>query len=711
MFNRRLIIFSALLVLSMGALWWFWQSPQGESLQAGQTGISAVRFTQDLSGGWDQFSSLRQAWTTESERAKGNNKQSFFTGGRSLTLPSSERFAVVAKRLRVPGEWSSRTMLLTFNGVQGHANVYLNGSASDQQVGEFEGSGGADVLEIPAKEFCYGEDNILVVELTGSSEQRAILFGSAWPNSGRITGEIRLDAVVETTFMSPQLNVSWNDTTAQVTIKTNIQHHGFSQEGPWTVYGVLSDGSAGIAEQSLTVQSQENADPQPVTLTFTVPDARRWSIQAPFFYQLHLTVTNNKGDLDDLTLPIGLRSIALTSGKWLLNDQEIPIKVEALIPEEEFRLRHAGQIEAWLTAERKKGINLVYFIGQLPDELWLQAADRVGIGLWAELPVDLIPFSRLPQPEVFQKIIAEKMLHPSLWAWTVGKGLDSDALTQKYLLQSVKDVQPDLAFALKTTSGVFTGLSAEQSLYVQGNKIQGVWGQVTVETPPTSSVRWVNEPTIAGIWALLMTFLGWMNIRSVTWRYKEIGEKRPRRRLRRAWRWDALFVFAREGMLAGLITSGIFRIPIHFSPWFAHLWPSIELIQAQSPWRIWVMLSVLFMLVRLFQVGVVAPHLPDAPPALGLVYWLERRYRWAVFIAISWATLPWGLPFYVPILSYVVLVCLFLPIRIRDIHRIGGHYRSFLWVPGIIVGVLLVWVSFHFADWIYLWNMVLQHKM
>jgi len=71
------------------------------------------------------------------------------TAGRPLTLPSSERFNVVAKRFQIPGEWSSRTMLVTLNGVQGHADVYLNGIEQGQKVGEFEGSGGADVLEIP----------------------------------------------------------------------------------------------------------------------------------------------------------------------------------------------------------------------------------------------------------------------------------------------------------------------------------------------------------------------------------------------------------------------------------------------------------------------------------------------------------------------------------------------------------------------------------
>jgi len=704
MFNRRLIIFIALLALTFGTLWWNWRSPIGESLQTEQSILSAARYSQNLNGSWDQFSSLRQAWTTEYEPQLGKLDKLLLTDGSPITLPSSERISVVAKRFQIPGEWSSRTMLLTFNGVQGHATVYLNGIASSQKVGEFEGSGGADGFEIPAKAFRYGEDNILIVELAGSTGQRTMLLGFDWPKSGKITGNIRLDAVVETTLMTPQVDVSWQETTAQIIVKTYLQHHGFAQVGPWTIYGVLSDGSAGIAEQTLTVNAQEGTDNQPVILTFSVPNARRWTMQTPFLYQLYITVTNSKGDLDDLALPLGLRSIALTSGEWVLNDQVIPIKGEALTVREESCLRHTGQLESWLKSEQQKGINLVYFIGQIPDELWLQAADRVGMGVWAELPVELIPSNRLPQPNVFQKVVAEKMLHPSLWAWTVGKGLDTDDLAQTYFRQAVKEVQPNLAFVIKTTSAVLPGLSAEQAINIQGNKLQGVWGEVTTENPTTLSAGWVQEPFVAGIWSLLMIFLVWMNIRSVTWRYKEISERKPRRRLRNAWFWNGLFVFARQGMLAGLVTSGIFRIPIDVNPWLAHLWPGIDLLQAQSPWLIWAMLSVLFMLIRMLQVGVAAPHMPDVPHSVALVYWLERRYYFAVFISIGWALLPWGVPFYTLIPGYFFLVFLFLPIRIRDIRRIGGHYRVFLWVPGIIACVLFFWASFHYADWIYLWH-------
>jgi len=706
MFNRRLMIFIALLALILGTLWWSWQSPIGESLQTTQSNLSAARYSQDLNGNWNQFSSLRQAWTTESQPAKGDHVQSLLADRPPVMLPSSERITVVTKRFRIPGEWSSRAMQLTMNGVQGHATVYLNGIASSQKIGEFEGSGGADGFVIPAKAFVYGEDNILVVELAGSSAQSNMFLGFNWPKSGKIAGNIRLEAAVETTLMPPQVNVTWIDNTAQITVKTSLQHHGFSPEGPWTISGMLSDGSAGIAEQTLTVNALAGSDNQPVTLTFTVPEAKRWTMQAPFLYQMYLTVTNSKGDLDDLALPIGLRSIALTSGKWVLNDQAIPIMGEALTPQEESRLRHAGQAESWLKSKQQKGINLVYFIGQMPDEIWLQAADRMGMGVWAELPVELIPSSRLPQPDAFRKVIAGKMLHPSLWAWTIGKGLETDALAQTYFRKAAIEVQPDLAFAIKTTPAVLSGISPEQSLNVQGNKLLGAWGGVTTVALPTASPQWTQEPYVAGTWSLIMIFLVWMNIRSVTWRYKEISERKPKRRLRNAWFWNGLFVIARQGLLGGLLTSGIFRLSIHSNPWLAHLWPGIDLIQAQSPWLIWAMLSVLFMLIRLLQVGVATPHLPDTPHSVALLYWLERRYHFAVFIAIAWALQPWGVPFYAPMLGYILLTFLFVPIRIRDIRRIGGHYRAFLWVPGIIAGALFIWASFHYADLIYLWYMV-----
>lgn len=595
-------------------------------------------------------------------------------------------------------------MLLTFNGVQGHANVYLNGITGSQKIGEFEGSGGADELEILPKAFRYGEDNILLVELTGSAAQRGTLLGSAWPRSGYIKGDIRLEAVVETTIMPPEVKVDWIESTAQITVTADLRHRGFSQEGPWSVYGVISDGSAGLAEQSLTVYPEESGDHRPVTLIFTIPEARRWTLEDPYLYQLHLTATNSKGDIDDLSLPVGLRTISMESGNWLLNGQMIQIKGEALTPQEEYRLRNSGELESWLRSERQKGNNLVYFIGQYPDELWLQTADRVGIGLWAELPVELIPSQRLPQPDSFRNVITEKKRHPSLWAWTIGKGLASDDLARTYFKQAEMEVLPNLAFALKLIPDIDTGLSAEQSIYVQGSTLQGVWGEVGVSSPSSIGAGWTKELMFAQILAIFMVFLAWMNIRSVTWRYKEIGEKKPKRRLRSAWLWNRLFMFARVCLLAGLVTSGLFRIPIHASPWFSHLWPGIELLQAQSPWLIWMTLVGLFMLVRMIQVGVAAPRLPDAPHEAGLMYWLERRYRWAVFIAIAWALLPWGVPYYTLLIGYGLLVFLFLPIRIRDIHRIGGRYLPFLWVPGIIVVSLLVGSYFYLADWIFLWN-------
>ena len=704
MFNRRIIAYLAVLICLLIALWWTWRTPPGVSLNSAQSEFT-YRYTQSLDGNWDSFSSLHQAWTTETERVQGKTNQSFLTAGRVLTLPSSERFSIVAKRFRLPAEWSSRTMLLTLHGVSGHASIYLNGSASPEKLAEFEGSGGNDVVEIPPKAFRYGEDNILIIALDSGLGQRAVLMGSHWPNSGQISGDLSLQAVAETSLTSPQANVAWNGANAVLTLKVQLWHHGFVQAGPWTVDGVLSDGSAGVAEQITTVQPQANADHQAVTLTFTIPGAKRWTTQDPFLYQLHLTVTNSQGDRDDLAFPIGLRTLTFSNGKWLLNDQALLIKGVALAPDQEYAIRNSGKVDSWLESEQRRGINLIYFIGGVPDDLWLQAADRAGMGVWAELPAAGIPSNRLPKAAELQGLSAEKMLHPSLWAWTVGKGLDSDPAAQNYMREAVNVVQPDLAFALKAKPSSETGLPVQQALTVQGNKISGIWGSVQASGSAGKS-DWANEKVAAACWALLMLFLAGMNIRAVVWRYKEIGLSKPKRSLRNAWLWNSWFNLAREWLIGGLLTSVLYSLPTSFSVWFPHIWPGLELLQAQSPWLIWSIAGMIGVLLRLLQVGVAAPHFPDSPHTMGLTFWFERRYYFTVFVALCWAAVPWGVPAYYPLLGYVLLNCLFFPIRFRDVRRMGGHYAPLLWVPGILLGVAVIWGALHYADWIFLWHML-----
>lgn len=705
MFRYRVISLICLLTLTLGGLWWTWKVPVNLPLPNTTQEISSTqRWELNLGGTWNKFSTLRQAWALETQRISGKTPKYFLTDGEQFQLPASQGFSVATRRFRVPSEWSARAIQFVVSGLKGHATIYLNGVDTLHQIGEIEGSGIRNAIDIPTTAFRYGEDNVLIIQMTASRAQRGSLFSLTWPGLGEITGQVRLQAVVETTLTNPEINVAWQGDDAVVTIETQLIHQTLSESGPWTVSGVLSDGSAEVAQQSLTIKP-DGSSKQAVVLKFDVPGVQRWSNQNPYLYQLLLTVSNSRGDQDNLALPIGLRSVALEEGKWQLNQETLAINGSVLSPEREAQLRNAGEVESFLESEHQKGVNLLYFPGFFPDELWLQTADQMGLGIWVEWPVVMVPESRLPKPAEFRAMLTEASRHPSIWAWTIGKGLENGSKTTEFVKVAENLVAPDLAFALKFNTNPIQGLPPERSLMVQGNSLKGSWGQVINEGKAVIKPKpWSQERFVSQVWLGIILILSWMNLRTVSWRYKEIAEKKPKRRLRKAWFWQGWAFQTREATLAGVMTAGLYHIPNDWGPWVSHLWPSLEYIQYQSPWLIWATLSFFFILLRLLQVGMVATHLPDSPNPLGLVYWLERRYRWVVLVALIWALVPFGLPIYTPLAIYFVLNLLFLPFRIRDIHRIGGRYKPFLLLPGLVGVCMILWGISHWADWFFLWH-------
>ncbi|MDD4346299.1 MAG: glycosyl hydrolase [Desulfitobacteriaceae bacterium] len=690
MFHSRVIGLIVLFALIIGAGWWNWEVPQGLPLPSAPEITTTKRWNQDLSGTWDKFSSVRQAWLVEEQRLKGEQPKFVLKGGGQFELPSTQRFSVAAKRFRIPAEWSARTMQLVTSGVKGQVVVYLNGADPLHKIGEFEGSGAQDMIEIPATAFRYGEDNIILLELTASEAQSKSLFSLSWPNDGQITGQIRLQAVIGTVLTNPLLEVSWEDEQAVLTVTTQLVHYNLAEKSSWTVEGVLSDGSAEVARDSLVVEA-DGTSSQTAVLKFAIGNGHYWSSQDPFLYQLHLRAANSRGDQDDLALPVGLRSIALVEGSWHLNQKALEeVKGQVLSAQKEAQVRNTGEVESYIKSQQEKGVNLLYFLGVFPDELWLQAADRLGMGIWAEWPVGMVPAYRLPPAGEFRELVSAGSRHPSIWAWTVGKGLENSPKTAAFIKEAEGLLTSALAFDLKLTD-------------FKGQALNGTWGQIINEENPESS-SWPQESLASQVWLLIIIWISWMNLRTVGWRYKELMEHRPKRRLRQALLWQSRAFMARAGTLAGIITAAVYHLPKEWELWLLHLWPGLELIRYQSPWLIWAVLSLLLILFRVLQAGLVSARLPGSPHPLGLIYWLERRYRWVIIVALLWALVPFGLPIYLPLETYFVLNLLFLPLRVRDVHRIGGHYRLLLVLPGVLGIGLTFWLITRWADLFYLWH-------
>lgn len=721
MFKRVAALIIAVFLLALILLTLFWQEVPGIELYSNSPLTKADRISQDLGGKWDSYASLRQAWSQENRIAHNDN--GVLTGliqVNSIVLPSNQGFKVAAKRFRVTGKWGYKTAQLVLEGVYGRAKVFLNGIDEVNYLGEFEGSGGVYNIEISPVRFDFSKDNIIYLELMPGKVQQTKILNWLCPEQGRITGQIRLETVPESTIDLSKTTVSYNKAEQQIIIQANLRHHQSLDYGPWALSGVLKDNGEKIAEclLPLNANGEEN---QQVELVLNVPEVNLWSINNPYLYELNLVLSNSRGDFDRVQMPIGVRESSYTNGKWFSNSEEVNVNGRILTVAQEYKIRNASNIEDFLISMKSKGVNVLYCMGFFPDEGWLYAADRLGIGIWLEIPMNLTAREKILTIAEMEEIILISERHPSVMAWTAGKGLEPSPQTSGYLQEAAKRLSNKPVYLL-----LLPGQQAsaeEMEIIMTENGIEGVWGKAdyiedsglremgaagNASSNEEGYLTWQEERFAAISWLVWLIFLSFNTLQSTSWHYNALFNPNPKRKIRRALFWSCLGFISRMTTLGAVITSLLFRASLERYPWLPYDTSMLTILKSQNPFLLWLFISFSLVLIKLLQTGLAVSSFPMHPGTLDLTCWLERRNSWIVLIGASWVALVVGIiPWYIPPLLYIVVSTGLVPLRVRDVWKVKGKY-SYLFLLPLTVLALAVTASFyHLGDLTYLLRLVL----
>lgn len=708
MFKRFTIILISLFVLAILILTFSWNSKPGLEVSSSTPITKVYRISQELGGKWNNYSSLKEAWAREEMLQDSDGVLTGLQQTQSIIIPSSTGLSVVAKQFRVAGQWGSRTAQLTLEGVYGEGKVYLNGIDEINYIGEVRGMGGIYKLEISPASFDFSQENTLYIEFTPKTVQRNKLFGWFWPQKARITGQIRLEAVAETTIDTSKLSFSYKKSTEQLIVTTVLNHHQNLEKEPWVINGVLKSNDQKIAECLLPVNSNGRYAQQ-VDLVFDLPNPLFWSIDEPYLYNLDLLVINSRGDQDSVQIPLGISQVTTELGKWNVENQDFDVEGLVITQEDDYYLRNQQMIPNWLQEVKDKGINLIYFIDFFPDESWLYAADEIGIGTWLELPVNMVPGKRIPEPNIYEDLIDFDDRHPSIMAWTLAKGLEPDRDSKTYI-QKAKQMIPDKHVYHLTYSSSKEVMGDVENVLLTANGFEEVWGRVNFnnnvlgETNNYSS--WKDEKTTAFLWFIWLCIISILNYHAFNWNYSELFNRSPKRVVRTAFFWRCLFLVSRLGTLGGVITAVLYRLPLDLPAWLPYDLEVIGILQSQKPLLIWLFITMFLVLWRLLQVGVATTAFPHSPSSLGLACWLERKYGWIFLVGLVWILTFYGIPSYLPLITYLLLSFAFLPLRLRDVWKVGGKYSYLLLVSfSVGAGVLILGIWYR-EDFFYIWSMV-----
>jgi hypothetical protein len=149
-----------------------------------------------------------------------------------------------------------------------------------------------------------------------------------------------------------------------------------------------------------------------------------WSPDHPNLYRLVIDLNRGRELLDTYSLPFGFRTIETRDGKFFLNDQPLYMRCaldQDYYPEGLYTLPSREYLLDQMRKAKQLGLNTVRCHIKVPDPLYYDVCDELGILVWTEFP----NFERFSEKaakrarETAEGIIARDGHHPSIIAWTI----------------------------------------------------------------------------------------------------------------------------------------------------------------------------------------------------------------------------------------------------------------------------------------------------
>lgn len=156
----------------------------------------------------------------------------------------------------------------------------------------------------------------------------------------------------------------------------------------------------------------------------SVPNVRPWSVDDPKLYRVRVALIKDAEVVDVVVQSCGFRTFEARDGRFWLNGK--PFHLRAALDQDYYpdtictlpSLRYA---EDQLRKAKSLGLNCVRLHIKAPDPRYLDAADRVGILVWAELPNGGVSTerSRARKERLIAGMVDRDHHHPSIVIWTI----------------------------------------------------------------------------------------------------------------------------------------------------------------------------------------------------------------------------------------------------------------------------------------------------
>ncbi len=339
------------------------------------------------------------------------------------------------KRVDLPEAFSGKALSLTLEGVFHTASVLVDG-----RVVATGRTGWSDVTVDLTKALNGASSFILGVDADvpddrGGDKFSLMLAGKQdWYGiHGGIWKPARIEACDATHLTDAAVSSETDLKNGKVIVKGRAVNLGDAR----LRLTVTRDGAA-VADQTFAVGAEFD-------VALVVPDAALWSPDHPNLYDISIALERDGRTLDRIDRVTGFRRFEARDGKLLLNGE--PFYMRAALdqdwyPQEDCRHPDAAFLEQRLRNAKSLGLNALRCHVKIPDRLYFDLADRLGLMIWQDMPYPefLGPTTRDDLRDVFTKAVHSHGHHPSICIWTIfnegwGVDLDDNPGDRRWLLE------------------------------------------------------------------------------------------------------------------------------------------------------------------------------------------------------------------------------------------------------------------------------------
>ncbi len=332
----------------------------------------------------------------------------------------------------IPSDWQGERVLLHFGAVDWHATVFVNG----RRLGSHRGGYGAFSFDVTAA-LHEGGPQELVVDAYDPTDDGDQPRGKQ-VNDPRGIWYTPVTGIWQTVWLEPVPSSHIADFTIEPDIDRGVlrlQVETENAEGLDITAIARSDGAE-------VGRATGGADE---TVEIPIPNARLWSPDDPFLYDLDVQLTDGGNVVDAVESYFGMREVSVGPGpdgepRLLLNGEFVfqlgPLD-QGYWPDGLYTAPNDEALRYDIELTKQLGFNMSRKHVKIEPARWYYWADHVGLLIWQDMPNgdNTTPESRRQFERELTEMVDQFYNHPSIIMWIVfneGWGQhDAERLTER----------------------------------------------------------------------------------------------------------------------------------------------------------------------------------------------------------------------------------------------------------------------------------------